>query len=289
MTPEAGPVVVVHGGAGNGRVTDEAAVHAALRKVVERAIDALPHGAVAAAVAAVELLEDDPRFNAGRGSVPTSDGHVEMDAAVMCGRSGRAGAVAAVNTVRHPIALARAVTDSEQVLLVADGAERFADERGLERRPPEWFLTRARTQAPGPGTVGAVVRDADGALAAATSTGGRRGQPPGRVGDTPLIGAGTYADARRAISMTGDGERIVEALSAHTIALDPRPLTEACDDAIARLGEAEAGLIAVDADGNIAMPFNTRVMNRAWWPAEGAGSGKAARGSRDARIETRVT
>src|SRR4051794_7589808 len=131
--------------------------------------------------------------------------------------------------------------------------------------PPDWFLTRTRTQAPGPGTVGAVVRDESGALAAATSTGGRRGQPPGRVGDTPVIGAGTFADTRRAVSMTGDGEAIIAALSAHTIALDPAPLEEAAGAALERLGRAEAGLIALDADGSAALPFNTRVMHRAFW------------------------
>jgi len=260
---------VVHGGAGNPapeRIADEAPFHAALEQAVNAAIAALPHGAPAAAVAAVELLEDRPRFNAGRGSVPTTDRTVEMDAALMCGRSGRAGAVAAVRTVRHPVALARAVLErSPYVMLVAGGAERFAAEHGLERMDPDWFLVPQATDAPGPGTVGAVVLDGDGALAAATSTGGRRGQAPGRVGDTPVIGAGTFADSRRAISMTGDGERILERLSAHTIAVSPAPLAAACDDAIAALGGAHAGLIAVDSSGEIAMPFNTGVMHRGWW------------------------
>ena len=264
------PLVVVHVGAGNAAIEDEAPFHGALRAAVEAAVAALEGGAVAATVAAVRLLEDAPLFNAGRGSVPTSDGGVEMDAAVMCGRTRRAGAVAAVRTVRNPIALALAVMErSPHVMLVADGAERFADGLELERREPDWFLVPRRTT-PGPGTVGAVVRDRDGHLAAATSTGGRRGQPAGRVGDSALIGAGTFADERRAISMTGDGEAIVQAVSAHSIALSPAPLATACGDAIAALG-AEAGLIAIDAaDGEVAAPFNTRVMHRGWWTGGGA-------------------
>jgi beta-aspartyl-peptidase (threonine type) len=111
------------------------------------------------------------------------------------------------------------------------------------------------------------VLDERGALAAATSTGGRRGQLPGRVGDSALIGAGTWADERRAISMTGDGDAIAQRATAHTVALSTAPLGAACDEAIAALGHAEAGLIAVDADGTIAMPFNTRVMHRGWWSA----------------------
>lgn len=263
-----GPIVVVHGGAGNPapeRVRDEAPFHAALTDAVEAAIAAVGEGAAAAAVAAVESLEDAPIFNAGRGSVTTTDGTVEMDAALMDGREGRVGAVAAVTRVRHPIALARAVMErSDNVMMVAGGAERFAAAQELELMDPDWFLVPT-PDASTPGTVGAVVLDAAGALAAATSTGGRRGQLPGRVGDSPLIGAGTFADGRRAISMTGDGERIVRTLSAHSIARSPAPLEQACADAIAALGDAYAGLIAVDADGSIATPFNTGVMHRGWW------------------------
>jgi beta-aspartyl-peptidase (threonine type) len=265
------PVILVHGGAGNPapeRVHDETPFHEALAAAVQAAIGALGDGALAAAVAAVEHLEDHPRFNAGRGSVPTSDGTVEMDAAAMDGRSGRAGAVAAVRTTRHPVALARAVMDhSAYAMMVGEGADRFAAEQGLDQAEPSWFGTPGEADAIGPGTVGAVVLDRDGALAAATSTGGRRGQPPGRVGDSPLIGAGTFADGRRAISMTGDGEAIIPKLSAHVIALSPAPLAEACDDAVAALGGAPVGLIALDAGGDFAMPFNTGVMHRGWWRA----------------------
>jgi beta-aspartyl-peptidase (threonine type) len=269
--------VVVHGGAGNPppeRLADESAYHAALREAIEAAVAALPDGAPAAAVAAVESLEDVPLFNAGRGSALNSDGAVEMDAALMWADG--AGAVAAVRTVRHPIALAKTVMESTpHLLLVADGAERLAQEHGLERMDPAWFVVPRPD--PTPGTVGAVVLDGRGALAAATSTGGRRRQLPGRVGDSPIFGAGTWADGRRAVSMTGQGEAIMRALSAHAIALSPAPLEEACGDAIAVLAPAEAGLIAVDAEGNIAMPFNTRVMHRGWW----AGGATETRLSRD--------
>jgi beta-aspartyl-peptidase (threonine type) len=279
------PVVVVHGGAGNPppeRIGDGAEHHAALRAAVEAAIEALPGGAPAAARAAVELLEDHPLFNAGRGSVLTSAGGVEMDASVMDGRTGSAGAVAAVTTVRYPVALAQAVADhAGHMLLVGEGADRFAAEQGLERRDPSWFVTRSGGAAGGPGTVGAVVLDGEGGLAAATSTGGRRGQLPGRVGDSAVIGAGTWADATRAVSMTGDGEAIMRRLSAHAIAHSAAPLGRACDDAIAALEPAEAGLIALDADGAIAMPFNTRVMHRGWWT--GASAGVETRVNRDPR------
>src|SRR4051812_27376637 len=155
-------------------------------------------------------MEDNPIFNAGRGSVLTADGRVEMDAALMCGRTGRAGAVAAVTSVRHPVALARAVMEETADVMVAGaGADDLAADLSLERMDPDWFVTerqrrRLRRALEGRahedagdtpiGTVGAVVLDDDGALAAATSTGGRRGQRPGRVGDSPIIGAGTFAD-----------------------------------------------------------------------------------------------
>ena len=262
------PVIAIHGGAGNPspeRVGDEAPYHRALHAAITAAIDRAGDGALAAAVAAVELLEDAPQFNAGRGSVLTSAGNVQMDAAVMDGHSGRAGAVAAVHTARHPVALARSVMEhTPHVLLVAEGADRFAAEQGLELMDPAWFIVERRIE-DAPGTVGAVVVDADGRLAAATSTGGRRGQLPGRVGDTPVIGAGTFADGRRAISMTGHGEQVLHQLSAASIARSPAPLGQAADDAIAALGDSEAGAICVDSDGNVALPFNTRIMHRGWW------------------------
>jgi beta-aspartyl-peptidase (threonine type) len=223
--------------------------------------------------AAVESLEDSPLFNAGRGSVLTADGVVEMDASIMSGADLRAGAVAAVTGVRHAVALARVVMEKTPHLLLAGaGAERLAAEFGLEVCEREWFVTdrqRERWMA-SKGTVGAVALDAAGHLAAATSTGGVRGQLPGWVGDSPLIGAGCYADdATCAVSATGDGELIIRALLAAEVAslmrLRGLALAEAAKTALReRVGplRGDAGLIALDLAGNVAMPANTTVMHR---------------------------
>jgi beta-aspartyl-peptidase (threonine type) len=244
-------------------------------------------GAVGAAQAAVSRLEDAPIFNAGRGSVLTADATVEMDGAIMCGRTGRAGAVATLTTVRHPVALAREVMErTPYVMFAGAGAERLAAERAIERMDPAWFVTdrqleRLRRAQAGVahedegdspiGTVGAVVLDAEGALAAATSTGGRRAQPPGRIGDTPVIGAGTYADAQVAVSATGNGEAIVCRSAAHEVSALVRhaglDLAEACDRATRGIGEV--GMIALDSSGNFAMPFDTTLMHRGWKVGEG--------------------
>jgi beta-aspartyl-peptidase (threonine type) len=275
------PAIVVHGGAGNPsaeRLGDEAPYQEALAGALEAGAGALGDGALAAAIAAVEVLEDVPVFNAGRGSVLNRDGVVEMDASVMDGRSGAAGATAAVRRVRHPVLLARAVMErSPHMLLAAEGAERFAEEHGLELMDPAWFVVAHRPEE-APGTVGAVVLDAGGGLAAATSTGGRSGQLPGRVGDSPVIGAGTWADGRRAISMTGAGEAILRRLSAHAIAHSAAPLEDACRDAVATLGSADGGTIALDAEGHLAIRFNTRVMHRGWWREGAAPQTRVVRG-----------
>jgi beta-aspartyl-peptidase (threonine type) len=235
-------------------VHDEAAYHRALEDALEAGSSVLENGgsALDAVVVAVESLEDCPLLNAGRGSVLTSDGVVEMDASVMSGADLRAGAVAAITRVRHPVSLARAVMDSTpHVLLAGLGAERLAEAEGFEFCDPDWF-------------------DADGHLAAATSTGGVRGQLPGRVGDSPLIGCGTYAeDGVCALSATGDGELIVRATLASEVAALIRHgglgLEEACARAlrerIAPL-RGDAGMIAVDSRGVVAMPANTTVMHR---------------------------
>lgn len=266
--------IVVHGGCGNPRgdsLPDEAGYHRELTSAVEAAAAALHDGgtAIDAAQAAVEVLEDAPQFNAGRGSVLTSDGSVEMDAALMSGHDRRAGAVAAVGTPRHAVALARTVMETTRhVMLTGQGAERLAADSGIERMAPDWFVTDSQRERwwKARGTVGAVVRDDSGRLAAATSTGGTTGQMPGRVGDSPLIGAGTWADERVAVSATGDGELIVRAAAAHTVAglveLGGLSLADACRRVVDSIG-GEAGLIAVDAGGNVALPFNTRVMHRA--------------------------
>jgi beta-aspartyl-peptidase (threonine type) len=256
-------------------VHDEAAYHRAIEDALEAGSSVLEDGgsALDAVVVAVESLEDCPLLNAGRGSVLTSDGAVEMDASVMSGADLRAGAVAAVTRVRHPVSLARAVMDSTpHVLLAAEGAERLAEEEGLEFCEPDWFVTdkqRDRWMA-SKGTVGAVALDADGHLAAATSTGGVRGQLPGRVGDSPLIGCGTYAeDGVCALSATGDGELIVRATLAAEVAALIRHgglgLEEACARALRERMvplRGDAGMIAVDSHGVVAMPANTTVMHR---------------------------
>ena len=266
--------VVVHGGCGNPRgesIAGEDDYHRALSTAVAAADAVLGKGGAAldAAQAAVESLEDAPQFNAGRGSVLTAEGSVEMDAALMSGHDRRAGAVAALSTPRHAIALARAVRDTTpHTMLAGPGAERLAAEAGLERMAPDWFVTEQRRRSwwKARGTVGAVVLDDEGRLAAATSTGGTTGQLPGRVGDSPLVGAGTWADDRVAVSATGDGEAIIAAAAAHEVAAlvahAGLPIDEACARVIGSI-DGEAGLIAVDRDGTVALPFNTRVMHRA--------------------------
>jgi beta-aspartyl-peptidase (threonine type) len=273
--------IVVHGGCGNpagGSIRDEPAYHEALRQAVDAAGAALQAGGAAldAAQAAVESLEDAPLFNAGRGSVLTADGAVEMDAALMSGHDARAGAVAAVTGVRHAVALARTVMDqTPYVMLAGPGAERIAAAHGLEVMAPDWFVTARERERwwKARGTVGAVVLDDGGRLAAATSTGGTPGQMPGRVGDSPLIGAGTYANERVAVSATGDGEAIIRGVAAHSVAALVEHAGLALADACRRVVDSvagEAGLIAVDSAGEVAMPFNTRVMHRATRRAGGS-------------------
>jgi L-asparaginase / beta-aspartyl-peptidase len=266
------PTLLVHGGAGNprgGKVDDEAARHAALEAALRAGYAVLTQGggALDAAEAAVRELEDCPLFNAGRGSVLTSDGRVEMDAAVMDGATRRAGACAHITRVRHPVSLARAVMEATpHVLIVGADAVDLARERGLELEEAAWFVTereRARTGEAAHGTVGAVALDSHGRLAAATSTGGVRGQLPGRVGDTPQIGSGTYADEHVAVSCTGTGEQFIRAVAAHEVSALVRLGKLPLGDAAARAVEGlDGGLIALGADGSAAMPFNTALMYR---------------------------
>jgi L-asparaginase / beta-aspartyl-peptidase len=284
------PALAVHGGAGALPGADDEARREALERAVAVGWSALESGSALDAVqAAVELLEDAPDFNAGRGSVLTADGRVEMDAAIASGPDGRAGAVACVMRVRHPVALARSVMETTpHVLLAGPAAERFAEERDLELMKPDWFITArqrerlARATAAssrfevGGGTVGAVARDSTGVLAAATSTGGTRGQLPGRVGDSPLIGAGTYADADCAISATGDGEAIIRTVAAHEVAALVHhmgvALAEACEQVLRERIEplgGGAGMIALGPTGDPVMPFTTPAMHRAWRVGEG--------------------
>lgn len=232
----------------------------------------------------VRRMEDDPLFNAGRGAVYTHDGRHELDAAIMDGRDLSAGAVAAVSDVKNPISLARLVMErSPHVLLVGDGAEWFGDEMGVPQVPQEYFHTEYRHDAwqraleakretadpdQDKDTVGAVVRDVYGNLAAATSTGGLTDKRWGRVGDVPIIGAGTYADNRTcALSATGKGEEFIRHNVAHSIssrmALTGEGLEEAARAVIHRtLAEGDGGVIGVDAAGHITLTFNTTGMYR---------------------------
>ncbi|MFL6537339.1 MAG: isoaspartyl peptidase/L-asparaginase family protein [Chthoniobacterales bacterium] len=236
--------------------------------------------------AAIRILEDSPLFNAGKGAVFTHDGTNELDSSVMNGRTRAAGAVAGVKHIKNPISLARMVMEkSKHVLLVGDGAEAFAKEQGVELVPASYFRTdrrwqelqnekqKAETKPPGEdgkrGTVGAVALDMAGNLAAGTSTGGTTNKRFGRVGDSPIIGAGTYADNDScAVSGTGDGEFFIRANVAHEIASLMKykrlPVQTAADTALdeaKKLG-GTGGLIALDRDGNFAMPFNTSGMYR---------------------------
>ena len=293
-------LLAIHGGAGTLRpeamVADvEAAFHAGLRAALLAGHRVLAAGgpAVEAVTAAVIALEDDPLFNAGRGAVFTADGRQEMDAAVMDGAAGRAGAVAGIRGPRNPVLAARAVMErSDHVLLAGPGALAFLRAEGVPFADDAWFETDARRAALAAvlrdraqgvaaddfdrhGTVGAVARDQAGRLAAATSTGGLTGKLPGRVGDTPVLGAGTWADAACAISATGHGESFMRLAVAHEVSarvrLAGQELERAAADVIATVGAAggDGGLIAVGRDGRMAMPFNTRGMYRGTVGADG--------------------
>ena len=296
-------VLLIHGGAGVIRRgmddATQASVRASLREALESGRACLQRGesALDAAAAAVAVLEDAPHFNAGRGAVFTHEGTHELDAAIMDGKTRRAGAVAGVGCVRNPIQLARMVMEhSPHVMLAGRGAEAFARERGVALVEPGYFRTEQRwhqleeaqareAQEPAHeddrgggyyGTVGAVALDASGGLAAATSTGGMTNKRWGRVGDSPVIGAGTYADARCAVSGTGWGEYFIRAAAAHAICMRVsvlgQSLPAAAEEVILRdipeLG-GDGGAIALGADGVFAMPFNTPGMYRGWIGAEG--------------------
>jgi beta-aspartyl-peptidase (threonine type) len=278
------PVIAIHGGAGTlprKRMSParELEYREALLFALHQGFSLLRKGASAldAVTAAVVALEDCPLFNAGRGSVFNAAGEHEMDAAVMEGSRLRAGAVAAVQRIRNPVLAARAVMErTPHVLLAGAGAERFARAQGLPLESAAYFHTEERRAAlekrlkSHHGTVGAVALDAQGHLAAATSTGGYTGKLPGRVGDSPLIGAGTWAeDATCAVSGTGLGEAFIRAAVAHDVSVRMRylkqPLARAAAAAlrnVARVG-GDGGLVAVDRKGNVAMPFNSEGMYRA--------------------------
>jgi len=266
-------------------VRDEAPYHDGLRAAAAAGWDVLAGGGTAldAVQAAAVTLEDDPLFNAGRGAVLNEHGEAEHDAAVMCGRTMAAGGVAAVRGVRNPIVLARVVMErTDHVLIAGAGAEALADREGVERVDPRWHVTERREaqwQAAGD-TIGAVAVDGEGHVAAATSTGGILHKLGGRIGDSPIPGAGLYAaDDACAVSASGHGEAIMRAVAAHEVAAAVRhggqPLGDALRAALSRV-EGAAGLIAVGPDGEPAIEFNTDVFHRATADHDGIRTAVAA-------------
>lgn len=294
-------VLVVHGGAGTIRRADmtpqtEASVRAALEAALRAGHATIVAGgpALDAVDAAITILEDDPNFNAGRGGVFAADQTVRHDASIMDGATGRAGASSGTLHVRHPIRLARRVMDaSPHVMLSGDGAEEFAMEQGLELVPNTFFHTPRRLESllevqerersatglavPAPdawqmhGTVGAVALSAEGTLAAGTSTGGMTNKRWGRIGDAPIIGAGTFADEAVGVSATGHGEYFIRLGIARDVAARMGYLGESvgtASDAVIHGSLTEAGgtggIIVLDAQGEVAMPFNTEGMYRGY-------------------------
>jgi L-asparaginase / beta-aspartyl-peptidase len=304
--------IVIHGGAGTLRRESmtperEAEYRAKLEEALRAGHRVLADGgsSLEAVQAAVMIMEDSPLFNAGRGAVLTSEGAVEMDASIMDGRTLEAGAVAGVKHVRNPIALARLVMEhTPHVMLMGEGAAAFAREQGVEMASEGYFITDFRLrqlqevrdneareprherpeastgltpEARTSGTVGAVALDRSGNLAAATSTGGMTNKRWGRIGDAPIIGAGTYADNEScAVSATGHGEYFIRAVVAHDICARMRyggqSLAAAAEavvmDRLVRMG-GTGGVIAIDRRGNIALPFNTTGMYRGSMGADG--------------------
>ncbi len=293
------PVLVIHGGAGviakDISVEREKRVRAALKHALETGYAVLKAGgsSLDAVSKTIVVLEDDPDFNAGRGAVFNHDGQNELDASIMDGATLRAGSVANVHKVKNPILLARAVMEkSPHVMLVGDGAEQFAKSIDMPLVDPKYFHTEQRWQelqkalteeaaqekstASPHGTVGAVALDTAGHLAAGTSTGGMTNKRYGRIGDSPVIGAGTYANGKCAVSATGWGEFYIRTVAAHDICARVEyrnePVAQAAQevvmDAVPKLG-GDGGVIALDADGNFATPFNTQGMFRGWIDKDG--------------------
>jgi len=289
--------IIVHGGAGSMRPgklhpEGERGARAGLDDALRAGSAVLANGrsAADAVEAAVRSLEENELFNAGRGSVLGADGHIELDAAIMEGHERRAGAVAGLRSTRAPITLARRLMDEgPPVFLSGEAADEFARDAGLEQVPNGWFEVPERRRqldellANGGfdedvkyGTVGAVAVDSDGHVAAATSTGGLTAKRWGRIGDTPLIGAGNYADDRSAaISATGSGEYFIRAVAAHQVADRVRLAGESLQDAVdGTLTDIEAlggkgGLIAVSPTGEAAWGFTTPAMYRGIADADG--------------------
>ena len=295
--------LAIHGGAGGDgpwkgptdldpqRIACMQSVLTTVGSMLESGLDALE-----AVTIAVEMMENEPLFNAGIGSVIAADGSVTMDASIMRGSDSAAGSVVNVTKIRHPIRAAKLVLDNNwPVMLNGAAADDFSIKNGIEEIEQEWLITDLRkaqwqkwkdaNSRPGStdeddsaildhdegmGTVGAVAIDKNGILAAATSTGGMTGKPDGRIGDTPIIGAGTWADQKVAVSCTGVGEAFIRTCAAHEVATRLRlgeSLEAACKnmlDMVAPLG-GRGGVIAIDSHGNIEIPFQTMLMYRGYW------------------------
>lgn len=302
MSQAADYSIMIHGGAGalDNVKDNKTAVRylESMRNILEHGREVLLLGgsAVQAVETCASLLEDDPVFNAGCGSVLNENGKVEMDAAIMDGRDLLAGAVAAVDNIPNPIQLARYVmTESEHVMLISEGAMRFADHCGIERAPENYFYTpdrvkqleKARLQHKMMldhddteddsedqkyGTIGAIARDMQGNLAAATSTGGIVNKRMGRVGDSPIIGAGVYADNETcAVSATGYGEEFMRSVISKTIAdfiymkgMNAEDATQAGIEYLTRKVKGRGGVIVIDHEGNCSSGFTTKKMIHGW-------------------------
>ena len=296
--------IAIHGGAGTllkGQMTPELEqqYRESLKLSLKKSYALLEAGgsAMDAVEMAVRVLEDSPLFNAGKGSVFTANGTHEMDAAVMCGQTLKAGAVSLVEGVRNPISLARAVMErSEHVFLAGHGAMEFAKQQGLQLEDADYFFDQLRydqwqeikdsdhfqldhsvSKDHKFGTVGAVACDSQGRLAAATSTGGMTNKKWGRVGDSPMIGAGTYAnDQTCAVSCTGSGEYFIRGVAAYDVSClmeyGDHDLQEAArivvQDRLPKIN-GDGGLIAVDRNGDVTLPFNTEGMYRAYKKSTG--------------------
>ena len=285
VPPSAGPVLALHGGAG-GRIKElsgpeQAGFETGLRRAYAAGSEILADGgsALDAVCAAVREMEEDPMFNAGRGAALNTNGEAELDASVMDGAAGGAGAVAASRHARSAVLAARAVMERTDHVLIVDPPAELIRDWDLETVDPSWFVTERRLEqlhrvlaqrekGPRHGTVGAVARDAQGRLAAATSTGGIAAQDVGRIGDTPVIGAGTYArDGLVAISCTGEGEAFLRGVVSHDVAARIRygsaDLEQAVrgtiTDALTDRGSS-GGLVSVTADGEVVVAFNSAAM-----------------------------
>ena len=290
-----GPLLLIHGGAGSYGKHATPERREQVRRDLKRALDAgwalLAAGAPAteAVCAAIHVMEDAEEFNAGRGAALTSQGKAQMDACLMTGEDGEVGAVAGVATARHPIDAARAVKELTKHVLFAHPDDAQLHEWGVETEDPQYFITKARRQSLADaqtggdvwekhGTIGAVARDAQGHVAAATSTGGITNQLPGRVGDSPLPGCGTYAaDDSAAISCTGIGEAFVKEVAAHQVADRMRfagqsasEAASAALDGVAR-HHGDGGMIVLPAQGAGVFAFNSEMMNRGWMDDSGFG------------------